>query len=150
MLIGSRSMDTTAMLFSKSCKSTNDHFKEGLGTLKGYRAKIRIIPGVSPRVCKPCSVSYSMLPLVDEELDRLVVQGVIEPVQFQIVNHPLCQSSRVTKPLSVSVVTLNSPWIRHQSWTTTPFQGLKNNLPSRPVGNCSQSWISATHISNCS
>ena len=57
-------------------------FKEGLGTLKGYEAKIYIDPGVRPRFCKARSVPYSMRTLVDKELDRLVEEGVIEPVQF--------------------------------------------------------------------
>ena len=57
-------------------------FKEGLGTLKGCTAKIHINPGATPRFCKAPSVPYSMQALVDKELDRLLEEGVIEPVQF--------------------------------------------------------------------
>ena len=57
-------------------------FKDELGTLKGYQAKIYVDPAVKPRFCKARSVPYSMRSLVEDELDRLVQQGIIEPVQF--------------------------------------------------------------------
>ena len=43
-----------------------------------------IIPGVSPYICKACSLPYSMIPLAEKELDRLVAEGtcILEPVQF--------------------------------------------------------------------
>ena len=55
---------------------------DGLGTLEGYKVKIHIIPGFSPRCCKARSLPYFMVPLVEKELDRLVAEGIIEPVQF--------------------------------------------------------------------
>jgi len=57
-------------------------FKEGIGTLIGYQAKIHIDPSASPGFLKAHSVPYSMQPLVDKELDNLVQDGVIEPVHF--------------------------------------------------------------------
>ena len=57
-------------------------FKEGLRTLKGHETTIHEDPNVIPRYCKARSVPYSMKPLVNEELDQLVSQGVIEPVKF--------------------------------------------------------------------
>ena len=56
--------------------------KGELGTMKGYQAKIYVDPAVKPRFCKARSVPYSMRSLVEDELDRLVQQGIIEPVQF--------------------------------------------------------------------
>lgn len=67
-------------------------FKEGLGTLKGYTAKIHINPGATPRFCKARSVPYSMQALVDKELDRLLEEGVIEPVQFTDWAAPIVRS----------------------------------------------------------
>ena len=57
-------------------------FKEGLGTLKTFKAKIYVDPDVRPIYCKARSVPYSMRVKVEEELDRLVQEGVLEPVQF--------------------------------------------------------------------
>ena len=59
-----------------------DVFKEGLGTLKGYEAKIHINPDVVPRFCKARTVPYALRARVEDELERLVELGVIEPVQF--------------------------------------------------------------------
>ena len=57
-------------------------FQGGLGTLKGYRAKIHIDPDVQPRFCKARSVPYSMRVKVEEKLSQLVEEGILEPIQF--------------------------------------------------------------------
>ena len=57
-------------------------FKEGLGTLKGYQAKIYIDHDATPRFFKTRSVPYSMQSLVDKELHKLASDGVIEFVCF--------------------------------------------------------------------
>ena len=48
-------------------------FESGLGTLQGYDAKIYVDPGAHP---------YVMRGKVEEELERLVSEGIIKPVQF--------------------------------------------------------------------
>lgn len=60
----------------------SENFKEGLGTLKGYQAKIHVDPTASPRFFKARSVPYSMQPLVEKVLDKLVTDDVIESVHF--------------------------------------------------------------------
>ena len=50
--------------------------------LRGYKAKISVDANVEPCFCKARTVPYSMRSLVEEELDRLVRQGIIEPVHF--------------------------------------------------------------------
>jgi len=57
-------------------------FRNELGTLKDYQAKIYVDPTVKPRFSKACPVPYAMCSLVEEELDRLMQPGIIEPVQF--------------------------------------------------------------------
>ena len=54
----------------------------GLGTLQEYEAKIYVDPGAQPKYCKARSVPYAMRGKVEEELERLVSEGIIEPVQF--------------------------------------------------------------------
>lgn len=60
----------------------NAVFEDTLGTLKGYKAKIHMDPSVPPKYCKARPVPYSMRDLVEHELDKLVHEGVIEPVQY--------------------------------------------------------------------
>lgn len=67
---------------SKILKKHEDVFKDGLGTLKGVKAKIHVEENAKPVFCKARSVAYSLKEKVDRELDRLLEQGSIEPVKF--------------------------------------------------------------------
>jgi len=57
-------------------------FQEGLGKLRGYEAKINVDPNVSPRFCRARPVPYALKDKVELELERLIEQGIIEPIQF--------------------------------------------------------------------
>ena len=57
-------------------------FHEELGTLQGFEAKIYIDPTAKPVFCKARSVPYAMKVKVEEELERLVRQGILELVEF--------------------------------------------------------------------
>ena len=49
--------------------------------MKNFKAKIFVDPSVPPCFCKARSVPYAMKPLVEAELDKLVDQGIMTPVQ---------------------------------------------------------------------
>ena len=57
-------------------------FREELGVLKDFKAKIHIDPNAKPWFCKARSVPYALRTKVEEELDRLVAGGVLEALQF--------------------------------------------------------------------
>ncbi len=57
-------------------------FRDELGTLKDYKAVIRVDPSVLPKFCKARSLPYALQAKVDQELDRLVAEGILEPVQY--------------------------------------------------------------------
>ena len=57
-------------------------FNEELGTLRDYKASIHVDSSVLPKFCKARSVPYAMRDKVDRELDRLVTEGILEPVQY--------------------------------------------------------------------
>ena len=59
----------------------SDVFKPELGTMRNFKAKIFVDPSVLPCFCKARSVPYAMKPLVEAELDKLVEQGILTPVQ---------------------------------------------------------------------
>jgi hypothetical protein len=42
-------------------------FKEGMGTVKGIRASLKLKEGAQPKFCKARSVAYSLKPKVEEE-----------------------------------------------------------------------------------
>ena len=49
--------------------------------MKGYKAKIHIIPSVCPLSCEARLMPYFLIPLVNKEVDRLVSEGIVEPFQ---------------------------------------------------------------------
>ena len=57
-------------------------FQEGLGTMRGFKAKLSVDPQATPKYCRARTVPYSMRGKVETELQRLVAEGTLEPVQF--------------------------------------------------------------------
>ena len=57
-------------------------FQGGLGALQGYEAKIMVDLKATPRFHKARTVPYAYRELVEKELDRLVQEGILEPVEF--------------------------------------------------------------------
>ena len=57
-------------------------FSEELGTLQGYKATIHVELSAHPKFCKARSVPYAMQAKDDQELDWLVADGILEPVQY--------------------------------------------------------------------
>ena len=57
-------------------------FQKGLGTLKGYKAKIHVDPDAIPRFHRARSVPYAIRDKVDKELQRLQEEGTLEPVEI--------------------------------------------------------------------
>ena len=57
-------------------------FNPELGALKGTTATIRVDPTAQPRFHKPRAVPYVLKAKIEKELDRLVQQGAIEPIEF--------------------------------------------------------------------
>ena len=57
-------------------------FNEGLGTVLGVKAKIHVSPQATPIFHKARPVPYSLKSKIEEELDRLLREGIIEPVRF--------------------------------------------------------------------
>ena len=56
-------------------------FLTDLGNMKGYTAKIFVEKEATPKYCKARPVPYAMRERVEEELDSLVKEGTLEPVQ---------------------------------------------------------------------
>jgi hypothetical protein len=60
----------------------HDILKDSLGTLKGYKASIYVDSKVTPKFCRARVVPYAMRDKVSAELDRLVQEGTLEPVEI--------------------------------------------------------------------
>ena len=57
-------------------------FQTGLGTLKGFEARIYVDPDAPPRFNHSCFVPFALRDKVKKELERLQAEGTIEPVGF--------------------------------------------------------------------
>ena len=57
-------------------------FKDGLGTVEGVKAKIHVDPQAKPKYFKPRPVAYAVRQKVEEDLDHLLSEGAIRPVEF--------------------------------------------------------------------
>ena len=56
-------------------------FDNSLGTMKGAKAHIYLKDDVEPKFCKPRPVPYALKDRIEQELDRLVQEGILEPVE---------------------------------------------------------------------
>ena len=52
----------------------------GLGTYQGETFKIEVDPTVASKFCKARSVPYAMRGQASKEIDRLISEGICEPV----------------------------------------------------------------------
>ncbi|KAI4887000.1 hypothetical protein NFI96_027939, partial [Prochilodus magdalenae] len=57
-------------------------FSKELGTLRGFEASLTLRPDQQPKFCQARVVPYALRPKVEAEIERLLQQGVISPVQF--------------------------------------------------------------------
>ena len=57
-------------------------FQEELGTIQGTTAKLQVEESEHPHFFKPRSVPLALKTKVEAELERLVEEGIVEPVNF--------------------------------------------------------------------
>ena len=56
--------------------------KRGWGTLQGYNCSIYVNPHAKPKFCRARVLPYALREKVSAELDRLVSEGTLEPVEL--------------------------------------------------------------------
>ena len=76
-------------------------FSEGLGTLKGFQAKLFIKDNAKPIFCKARPVPYNIRSLVEKQLERLVDQNVIEPIAFSDWAAPIVPVMKPDKSIRI-------------------------------------------------
>ena len=57
-----------------------DVFKEELGLMDQFAAKLVVKPGARPRFCRPRPIPFALKGAIERELDRLEETGVLEKV----------------------------------------------------------------------
>lgn len=91
-----------------------DRYKElfaaGLGRFTGGRATLRVREGAAPMFCRPRALPYALKARVDAELDQMLAEGVIEPVDCSDWATPLVPVRKADGGLRICAdykVTLN-------------------------------------------
>lgn len=77
-----KNVRTEAQTLQEVLIKNEDVFKKELGMLKGMKATIRVSAEACPKFYRPRSVPYAMRSKVEEELDRLLKEGIISPVKY--------------------------------------------------------------------
>ena len=57
-------------------------FRNKLGMIRGVIAKLHVSSGAKPRFHRPRSIPYALRSRVDQALEKLLYEGILEPVQF--------------------------------------------------------------------
>ena len=57
-------------------------FQDGLGRYEGYKAHLEVDPTATPQFSKARTLPYSMRKGVEEELNCLVQEGTLEPMEY--------------------------------------------------------------------
>lgn len=76
-------------------------FQQGIGTIQGYKADVRLQPNAKPVFKKSHPVAYALQPSLDKELQCLQDMGILEPVE----------SSEWATPLVVVPMTKGRLWV---------------------------------------
>ncbi|ETW98967.1 MAG: hypothetical protein ETSY2_41820 [Candidatus Entotheonella gemina] len=100
-------------------------FSDELGTIRGVTAKLHVSPGAKPRFYRPRSIPYALRSRVDQALQKLVSEGIVEPIQFSEWAAPIvpvvkrdgsirvCGDYKLTINQVAQVDTYPLPWSRH-------------------------------------
>ena len=67
---------------SRLLSENDDLFSPGLGELRGMKVNIDVDSSATPKFVKARPVPFAMKSKVESELDRLVNEGILEPVQY--------------------------------------------------------------------
>jgi hypothetical protein len=62
----------------------SDLFKAGHGTIRGQEAIVNIDPKAKPKAFPPRPVPFPMQAAVESELERLLAEGILEPVDPRV------------------------------------------------------------------
>lgn len=94
---GSNSITGANCLVNEVLKEFTELFENSLGTIRGHQAKIHISESVTPKQFRPRSVPLALQDQVSSELERLVKEGVLEPVDT--TNTPISWASPIVVAL---------------------------------------------------
>ena len=73
---------TADIKVAEICTQYPDMFKNSLGLLKATQAKLYLREGSTPKFCKTRTIPFGIKYQVETEIKRLVIEGILEKVNF--------------------------------------------------------------------
>lgn len=74
--------DSDLISMEKIISKYSEIFRDGLGTFNGDPVTIHLKPDATPRFLKARPVPYAIKDRVEKEIDRLVTEGVLQPLPY--------------------------------------------------------------------
>ena len=116
-------------------------FRDEVGRLEGFKAKIYMPENAQPHFFKSCRVQYYLKDKVDAELERLQKEGIITPVKFSewaapIV--PVLKSNGQVRICGDYKITVNQV----AKFDMYPLPLVEDLLTTLSGASCFQNWIS--------
>ncbi len=82
-------------------------FETGLVKFKGYKVAIDVKEDAQPKFCKARPLVYALKPKIDKELDRLLLEGVIEPISHSEWTAPIVPVMKADQSICIDYRILN-------------------------------------------
>ena len=79
---------------SEILKEHEEIFRDELGTLKDFKAKLAVKSNAKPKFCRPRQIPYALKEPVEQELKQLQEKGVLEQVKYSEWATPLVPVSK--------------------------------------------------------
>ena len=76
-------------------------FQKNVGTIKGYKADIRLKEGAKPIFKKSRPVVYALQPVLEAELNRMQKEGILEPIENSEWATPLVMVPKANSKIRV-------------------------------------------------
>ena len=64
-------------------------FRDKIGTINGYKARVYVKAGATPKFTKARSIPFALQDAVNQELEKLVSEGILKPVPFSSWASPI-------------------------------------------------------------
>ena len=77
-----RMLNATSDTLEAELVKHSNLFRDELGIIRGITAKFYVLPSAKPRFYRPRSIPYAVRSRVDQELEKLLSEGILEAVQF--------------------------------------------------------------------
>lgn len=86
---------------NRLCEQFCEVFQPGLGTVKNFKANIRLKSSAQPKFFRSRTIPFAQMPKFKEEINRLVDQNIITPIKFSDWASPIVLAKKPNNAIRV-------------------------------------------------